>query len=131
MSESEYVDRTPLDDPAWVIALVEERDALRARVRELEGAVEAARTTAIREAVERLSDDVIARELSPPVDEYGGFGWWFNDAASFRTALLETLLPAPAPGRDTNKGGVAQTRPRGPGRRGQRPEPGPRPRGGR
>ena len=63
---------------------------LRARVTELE----ATRTTAIREAVERLSDEVIARELSSPGD------WWFDDAASFRTALLAALLPAPAPGRD-------------------------------
>ena len=80
------------DARGWIVGEPDaEVTALRARVRELEGA----RTTAIREAVERLSDEVIARELSSPGD------WWFDDAASFRAALLAALLPAPAPGRDT------------------------------
>ena len=32
-----HEERTPLDDPAWVVAVVEERDRLRARLAEVEG----------------------------------------------------------------------------------------------
>lgn len=77
MSESEYVDRTPLDDPAWVIALVEERDALRARVRELEG------------ALEKYGEHEVSCE--------------FYDGNACDCGL-ESALPAPAPGRDTDGG---------------------------
>ncbi len=91
MSESEYVDRTPLDDPAWVIALVEERDALRARVAELEGAVLRAVNGLTAADFRRIADIEQEHPFAAP-EVIAGYQ---------RAALVAALLPAPAPGRDT------------------------------
>lgn len=98
MSESEYVDRTPLDDPAWVIALVEERDALRARVRELEGEALALRLHSGKmESVLRRYVEMV--EECGPICRCGGAAHNRAEASLYRSA--RALLPAPAPGRDT------------------------------
>ena len=65
---------------------------LRARVTELEGAVEAARVDAIRKAVEALPRSPLFDNL----DMVNIDGWHIQ-----RPDLLAALLPAPAPGRDT------------------------------
>ena len=55
---------------------------------------------AVRKAVEGLSVSLIRKELCPPVDEHGNMEWWFNDAESFRSALLAALLPNDPEARD-------------------------------
>ncbi len=107
MSESEYVDRTPLDDPAWVIALVEERDALRARVADLEGAVrdrvptDAEVEAALRAWYGTTGPDVLkAWDKEVPEADRAVRRKWM--AAALTAAYA--LLPAPAPGRDTDGG---------------------------
>ncbi len=94
MSESEYVDRTPLDDPAWVIALVEERAALRARVAELEGAVR---------KVVQVADNT-ARAFPDEVQEKDEYRRGQVRGAMDAARPARALLPAPAPGRDTDGG---------------------------
>ncbi len=104
MSEKDYGIRASQMAPSQMEAVRRmEADlaALRARVRELEEAVEAARASAIREAVAALPRS----PLFSGVDMVSIEGWHIH-----RHELLATLLPAPAPGRDTAGPGTTTSR---------------------
>ncbi len=92
----------PLKPDGTSAPLVKENTALRARVRELEGAVEAAETRGWAQALEAAALVLCSRCRKGEALQEGKY----HGVYICKAGHIRALLPAPAPGRDTEGSGT-------------------------